>query len=886
VEYSALHTIEELQAFTSQWVPVPHWVKSDEIEIPTATIRAAAEHLQKELGPEGIEQVGGKQWWQWRRDNAPLKAEWIEMRKDYHDRKAARDKGRRVILYVHGGAYYFGSVDEHRYQMQRHARKLKARCLAPRYRLAPQFPFPCGLLDCLAAYLYLLNEYDPTCIVVAGDSAGGGMVLSLLVLLRDQGIPLPAGGILLSPWVDLMHSFPSLSGDGKLDYIPSNGFIHKPSMGWPPPTLEAVEENTMPSGVAAAIPIPDEPESNGAIDPAGTEEPVDEKEAKNAEQGFSVEPISDTPLEEKAGSKLVPEIMYRDNMTGRIEHSTHLPSVEIDGEIVQIRDQIQMYAPNHLLTHPLVSPALQPSLGGLPPLLIQAGGGELLRDEQIYIAHKAAHPSKYPPSKATLDKYDPDRKILHKYRPTDVQLQVWEDLCHVGHTLSWTRPAKYMYRSVAQFGAWALARAQKRPIDIDYDSSDSESDSESLSDESAEKEQVPEEAASRTKRFENTNTLPLPNFAPLSAATNVGKAGDPLPPFKYHMIRQRVDRHGNVHPLSSESELPALQLSPDEIGVLKEGPVRKWLARQEKWNKKFASQKKGLQKKRRAQLAKGYVGIPEGEKPPPMALAGRRTKDLPRLARVKRSWGMSMWSGWGSKHDQLRVSLCPLQAPSSHTQLITLSKIKRDVIAEELDEIATQPHLSPSGEREGKHKRTRSGTQSHKRGRSGTNSRSSRSRRPSIRNVVDEGQAAEENARPRSAPHADGEKFEAVGRTRSFSAHDIYVANTEARMRPGNGTLKGEGEDLERVETIIPPSQSGTTRPTHDGIAYPFKLKMPETEDSERNPSIMTLHSDGVDEEDNDGLDGILTDDKKDDGEKGLVERPPIERFVTAREEL
>lgn len=59
-----------------------------------------------------------------------MKAEWIEMRADYHERKRVGDKGRRVMLYVHGGAYFFGSVDEHRYQMQRHARKLKARVFA------------------------------------------------------------------------------------------------------------------------------------------------------------------------------------------------------------------------------------------------------------------------------------------------------------------------------------------------------------------------------------------------------------------------------------------------------------------------------------------------------------------------------------------------------------------------------------------------------------------------------------------------------------------------------------------------------------------------------------------------------------------------------------
>lgn len=227
--------MEELQAFTSQWVPSPQWIKVDVANIADEFLSRSAELIQNQLGPEGIAQVGGKQWWQWRKPKSTLDAEWIEMRSHYNARKAIDDPGRRVMLYVHGGAYYFGSVDEHRYQMQRHARKLKARVFAPRYRLAPQFPFPCGLQDCLAAYLFLLSVQDPSTIILAGDSAGGGMVMSMLCVLRDQGIALPAGGILLSPWVDLTHSFPSVAADAPFDYIPQSGFHHKPSRAWPPP---------------------------------------------------------------------------------------------------------------------------------------------------------------------------------------------------------------------------------------------------------------------------------------------------------------------------------------------------------------------------------------------------------------------------------------------------------------------------------------------------------------------------------------------------------------------------------------------------------------------------------------------------------------------------
>jgi hypothetical protein len=262
------------------------------------------------------------------------------------------------------------------------------------------------------------------------------------------------------------------------------------------------------------------------------------------------------------------------------------------------------------------------------------------------------------------------------------------------------------------------------------------------------------------------------------------------------------------------------------------------------------------------------------------------------------------------------------------------NKIERDFTDEGVDVAADQPrNTSPS--REIKHKRSRSGTESgHRRARSGTQSHRSRSRRPSIRNVVDEGQAAEENARPRSAPHGDGEKFEPVGRTRSFSVpgigvtgveegsgkekqkdeeietvippsqsgttrptHDgiaypfkLKVPESEGRERnPSIMTLRSEddAEGLQdEIPTIVPPSQSGTTRPTHDGIAYPFKLKVPESEGRERNPSIMTLHSES-DAEAGPGMDdGLPNEEVLDKSVTGALERPPIERFFTAQEAL
>ena len=75
------------------------------------------------------------------------------------------------------------------------------------YRLAPEFPFPAALNDSITAYQWLLNQgYDSQQIIMAGDSAGGGLTLATLIAARERGLPLPASVVLLSPWTDLTGS--------------------------------------------------------------------------------------------------------------------------------------------------------------------------------------------------------------------------------------------------------------------------------------------------------------------------------------------------------------------------------------------------------------------------------------------------------------------------------------------------------------------------------------------------------------------------------------------------------------------------------------------------------------------------------------------------------
>jgi acetyl esterase/lipase len=110
----------------------------------------------------------------------------------------------RAILYLHGGGYTVGSVRSHRALVARLAAASGARGLTVDYRLGPEHPFPAAVDDAVTAYRWLLQGgLDPARIVVAGDSAGGGPTVSTLLALRDQGDPLPAAGVCISPWTDL-----------------------------------------------------------------------------------------------------------------------------------------------------------------------------------------------------------------------------------------------------------------------------------------------------------------------------------------------------------------------------------------------------------------------------------------------------------------------------------------------------------------------------------------------------------------------------------------------------------------------------------------------------------------------------------------------------------
>lgn len=276
-EYSEFASIQGLQGFfdLGAFLPTPKdgLITPVTFRVKKRGLRGflaeadAAEDGKREISAEW---VVGKQ--TWRR----LQAEW----------RSGKQKGKeRIILYIHGGAYFVMSAATHRPLTISLSKYTECRVFGINYRLAPDTKFPGALHDCVASYFRLTDDLGipPSNIVLGADSAGGGLALALMYYLRDNDYPLPSGAMLFSPWVDLTMSCDSWDTNAEFDYLP------------------------MP----------------------------------------------------KSGDHMNPVWAY-------------------------LGENIDKH-----LTHPYVSP-LFGDMHGLPPLLIQCGDAEVLRDEVTLLAHKAS----------------------------------------------------------------------------------------------------------------------------------------------------------------------------------------------------------------------------------------------------------------------------------------------------------------------------------------------------------------------------------------------------------------------------------------------------------------------------------------------------------------
>ncbi len=131
----------------------------------------------------------------------------------------------KVILYVHGGGYVAGSCSDHRGFISKFAKNTEITNLVYEYRLAPENPFPAALDDSVKIYQWVLSSgYKPENILIAGESAGGGLCLAILLALKERNIVLPVAAVAISPWTDLTCSSDSYRTKNKLSLAPLNSW--------------------------------------------------------------------------------------------------------------------------------------------------------------------------------------------------------------------------------------------------------------------------------------------------------------------------------------------------------------------------------------------------------------------------------------------------------------------------------------------------------------------------------------------------------------------------------------------------------------------------------------------------------------------------------------
>ena len=283
-----------------------------------------------------------------------LKGEWIEptpASRIIESSRASGAKRQKVLVYLHGGAYILLNPTAYRSTMGMFASETGYTVFALDYRLAPENPFPAAIHDVLAAYIWLLNPKHsvfgqqifgvdrepirPEDIIMGGDSAGGGLVLAFFNYLNhylvnpdgSRQFPLPGGAFLMSPWTDLTFSSESCRTNAEYDYLPRHMHdIHTPIFpGFPHPVYSYI----LGENLARRLP----------------------------------------PIENRKQA-----------------HARSDSGVYVSGTFKEYCDPKSVV--NRYVYHPLISPIFQSTFQGCPPILIQAGDCEMLRDETIALAFK------------------------------------------------------------------------------------------------------------------------------------------------------------------------------------------------------------------------------------------------------------------------------------------------------------------------------------------------------------------------------------------------------------------------------------------------------------------------------------------------------------------
>ncbi|KAF8258131.1 Alpha/Beta hydrolase protein [Lactarius quietus] len=546
------HTVEELQHFARLYTPAGPSYHVVRLTVPQSCCAEAARVLVPVLGGEHEARrvVGGVRWWQVRPGDGGIRAEWITDKSDWkeakrlektqtlgesaspqsasssssssgaHAQAGADDPEENVyrpemdemrcLLWAHGGKFLLTWTGKRRYMIQRYAHKMQGRVFAPRYRLSPQYPFPCALQDLLASCACRVTPpaatgsahrpIKPSHIVVGGDSAGGGLAIAFLQVVRDSGLPPPAGGVLISPCIFL---------NTDTDIVPATGLtIYKPSTLWPPPPDDV---NLQVHGLLC-------------------------NSARNR-RGAAV-----VPSDDDGGNRETEAPVVRPD-----DRETVVRATGEDGETVEIRNQIN--SPDR----------------------------EVLRDEIVYTAHRAANPEKYPVSDAS------------RMKPTTVHLQIYDDAAHVIPMMFMaTNPAKYCYRSIATFikhvtNMPPTAKLQKHKPLQTSDLTGETVSSPIASSPPAENDPpttAPPSTPTKPKGFSRMTSSFRRGSSLFSKSSRalLAKPESPGHDSSRTMIRERISTHGIVRPLEPESEIPALHIDPAHLGVISARWARVYLA--------------------------------------------------------------------------------------------------------------------------------------------------------------------------------------------------------------------------------------------------------------------------------------------------------------------
>ncbi|KAG6903465.1 hypothetical protein C0995_005488 [Termitomyces sp. Mi166 len=573
---------------TNTHVPAPPWAAVSPVLIPLSSCNRAADVLVEWFGPHELKYVvGGERWWQVRGLDG-VDGEWIT-EKDYLNSSTEHKEQSKKL-----------SSDDRNILKMDHLETVMLYVHGDFYLIEP----PHGALH---------EAVLPSKIVLAGDSAGGGLCVTVLTILRDLGLPTPAGAVLISPWVDLTHSFPSIMDNQDADIIPQHGFLAKPSTLWPLDPLPKGDGRV----ISTRSDIPPKPGHSDTLKP--TQSRLHDVDNRNdtmipgecvqtqkqmmsegtKEDASSVEGSGDDSRDSSKSTEVKEcaldyDIDFWEPKPPKVlmEDSTATP--------LELRAQIQLYAANEQLCHPLVSPILQGSLGNLPPLYILAGNDEVLRDEIIYLAHRAAFPSEYPVRHGVLRDGHRQKENAERFTtPTKAGSPANAGMCHVLTVFTFTKSAKCAYRSIAEFVKHVSNYDAKFPERTPFPERH-RSPVDMHAEETREHQRRPFKFSGSEKRRD-----PLHDEAKLVTMSHLAseeKLDDTTRNTTNDnsnvIIRERVDIKGTTRYMEPPNEMKMLQLRPGQVGIIKEGPTRRWLAGQQKWDIRFENSAKKIMKRR------------------------------------------------------------------------------------------------------------------------------------------------------------------------------------------------------------------------------------------------------------------------------------------------